>query len=217
MTCDLERVEALFDGTLPEEERAEAEKHLQECPACRTWYAALQELHRPEKAPEDLLERVMFQVEARPRKKRPRTWIRTAAGMAACAVLVLLLGLSPLREMIAPGEGGQAREADPAAYGLEESAPETEVDRWLENIDGGALTEQGRWHMAGELHDLPLSSSETDAVRLWLENAGRTPDSEGESGDAWSLTQEEAAALNEAVPSLGLPTDQEVQLYLPAA
>ena len=54
-----------------------------------------------------------------------------------------------------------------------------------------------------------------DAVRLWLGSAGIVPEAEGEQGSAYCLTAEEAAALSAAVPTLGLPTDQEVQLYLP--
>ena len=216
MNCDFQRVEALFEGTLSEKESAEVRQHLDACPACRRWYEALEELQRPETAPADLLDRVMDEVVAHPRK-RSRRWVRTVASLAACAVLVVLVGFGSLRDTIAPGESGQARDADPdpAAYSVEEEEA-TDMDRWLDGIDHGGIADQGRWHLEGELHDLPLGTEETEAARLWIEHSGLTA-TEGENGSAYCLTAEDAAALNAAVPSLGLPTDGEVQLYLPAA
>ena len=215
MNCDFQRVEALFDGTLSEQESTEVREHMAACPACRRWYAALEELHRPETAPADLLDHVMDEVVAHPRKKN-RRWVRTVAAMAACAAVVVLIGFGSFRDTIAPGEGGQAREADPdpAAYSMDEGES-TDMDRWLASIESGGIADQGRWHLEGELHDLPLGSDETEAARLWIESAGITA-TEGDNGSAYCLTAEETAALNAAVPTLGLPTDGEVQLYLPA-
>ena len=215
MNCDFQRVEALFDGTLSERESAEVREHLSVCPACRRWYGALEELSRPETAPADLLDRVMDEVLAHPRKKN-RRWVRTVASLAACAVLVVLVGFGSLRDTIAPGDGGQARDADPdpTAYSAEEGES-TDLDRWLAGIESGGINHQGRWHLEGELHDLPLGAEETEAARLWIEHSGVTA-TEGENGSAYCLSAEDAAALNAAVPTLGLPTDGEVQLYLPA-
>lgn len=215
MNCDFQRIEALFDGTLSDQESAEVRQHLSVCPTCCRWYEALEGLHRPETAPADLLDRVMDEVAAHPRKKN-RRWVRTVASLAACAVLVVLVGFGSLGDTIAPGEGGQTRDADPdpAAYSVEEGES-TDMDRWLAGIESGGIADQGRWHLAGELHDLPLGSDETEAARLWLERSGLTA-TEGEHGSAYCLAAEDAVALNAAVPSLGLPTDGEVQLYLPA-
>lgn len=100
LSCEeaLEQMSQALDGPLTGEERGELEAHLAGCPACRTDWAALRELHQAmgeleeTPAPEGFADLVMERVreESAPAKVVPlwrRPQWRAAAGLAACAVI----------------------------------------------------------------------------------------------------------------------------------
>ena len=97
LSCEacLERMSAALDGPLSLEDRREMEEHLSACPACRTAWAALESMTDALRevgetpAPPELAAGVMARIT---REKTPvplwkRPWWRSAAGLAACAVL----------------------------------------------------------------------------------------------------------------------------------
>ena len=62
--------------------------------------------------------------------------------------------------------------------------------------------------------DEQLTEKEAEAVRTWLSKQERPADETEENGKVYLLTEEEAAALSEALPELSLP-EKAFSLYLP--
>lgn len=133
LSCEeaLEQMSQALDGPLTGEERGELEAHLAGCPACRTDWAALRELHQAmgeleeTPAPEGFADLVMERVreESAPAKVVPlwrRPQWRAAAGLAACAVICV--GLYYGADRSGAGTAGSlAAVPDPAQWS-EESA-----------------------------------------------------------------------------------------------
>lgn len=98
MACGpfLEMISARLDGVLSEQEQAQLEEHLAQCPSCRSVARELEGLRAAMSGleevpvPPELEERVMNAVHAE--RRGSRTWnrrrmVRSLAGLAACAVL----------------------------------------------------------------------------------------------------------------------------------
>ncbi len=196
--CDFDRIESLLDNTLPEEERSELRRHMETCPACRHWYQALEELRRPVAAPSGFRERVMSEVRATPqsRRKSPHRWMPVAVA-AACLVLVAGIGVGAAKRSDAPPAGTMAREIQESYSGSDATASYR-----CQSADGTVVSDT-------------LTEEQTEAVRSWLAEQVRAADkTDAEGTPLYTLTGEEAAALNRAVPGLALP-ETELWLYLP--
>ena len=210
MLCDFDRIDALAAGELPAEERVSVLAHMENCPACRAYYEAMAGLEGEETAPAGFTGRVMDAVRATPQVKvRRRSVWQGVAAMAACAALVVGLGLSSglLSAGKAPAEGADAAEMSRSDDG--EGAPAGE---------GAELAGYG-----DQATDLPLTvHTLTDAalcqqVRAWLALQGigqLYPDGPRE---AYDLTLAQVQALNAAVPAAALPELTLLQLELKSA
>lgn len=199
--CDFDRIESLFDGTLPPEECNEVRRHMENCPACRRWYAALEELHREVAAPAGLTERVMEQVRVTPQERRkvPRRWMPMAVA-AACVMLVVGLGV-----------GAGYRADMPEAVTM---SREAQSEQKMEPYGGAAEATYHCQTDSGEV-DGVLTREQTEAVRIWLTAQARAAEeTEAAGAPVYVLTAAEVAALNEAVPGLAMPV-VEIQLTLP--
>ena len=197
--CDFERIEALFDDTLPREEREEVRRHMETCPDCRRWYAALEELHTEVAAPDGFTARVMDEVRATPQEKgkTPRRWMPMAVA-AACVMLVVGLGW---------WSEGQREDTPPAAV----------MSRGIESEPySGTTVATYRCQTAdGTVVDGALTEEQTKAVRSWLTAQARPADEmNAEGAPVYCLTKEETAALLAAVPGWEMPV-AETQLTLP--
>ena len=94
MLCDFDRIDALVAGELSDDERKSVLAHMEICPTCRAYYEAMAGLEGGETAPEGFTARVMDAVRATPQVKvRRRPMWQGVAAMAACAALVVGLGL----------------------------------------------------------------------------------------------------------------------------
>lgn len=119
MTCDqsLEAVSAALDGELDENERAELEEHLADCPACRALAEELglisAALRNEERLPEELADRLSAMLGPAPKRAAP--WKRWGALAAA---LVLAVGLGAMaRSNGLLGWGMNASEAPNSSAG----------------------------------------------------------------------------------------------------
>ena len=131
MTCCAENeaaLSALFDGELPEPERAALLAHLETCEGCRTYLAALGALHNaltalPEHdAPEGFTESVLARVRAEKITRR-RTRLLHRFVPAVCAAALLLcagLLLFPHYGRADKADGTECVMADTAAPGTAE-------------------------------------------------------------------------------------------------
>ncbi len=205
MSCNLDRIDALLEGSLSEEERASVLAHMQNCPTCRAYYEALAGLEGDQTAPEDFTARVMAEVRRTPQCKPQRPqYRRVLAGLAACAVLVIGLSAFPLLQ----GRGVN----DDAALDVADIGRSVEQEGQYSTMDDADIAE-----------DLPLTIyTLTDAsvcrqVRLWLEQQGKAPLYGNDSPrEAYDLTADEVKALNQAVPEADLP-QKMLQLELKSA
>lgn len=98
-------IQLALDDLLSPEDRQKLTDHLDNCPACRTYYAELYAMKQAlaqmdEPVPEELHQRILNHIEqyrSEEEKKdtkkvipfRNRRWYRTAAGIAACAVFAV--------------------------------------------------------------------------------------------------------------------------------
>lgn len=94
-------IQLALDDLLSPEERQKLTDHLDQCPACRAYYAelytmmqALSQMEEP--VPEELHERIMSGIEQYRKKTekkvvpfRARRWYKAVAGIAACAVFAV--------------------------------------------------------------------------------------------------------------------------------
>ena len=125
MTCEeaLVLLSGHLDSRNSDEEKAQLQAHLSQCPSCRQLLAELEELDRKllsleSEPPEDLCQSVMEAVrtEPMPQKSRPR-WVVPAATAAAAAV-ILLTGVWAVPKF---------RTTEDAAVELARAVPETAV------------------------------------------------------------------------------------------
>lgn len=119
-----ERISALLDGMLPEEERLELLEHMANCPACQAYFDDQTAIHNAmtsldAQAPAGFTETMMARVRET-KQDAPANkviafphWRRWAATAACCAAAVLgIIGLG------GPHELGPAANRDLAAYSL---------------------------------------------------------------------------------------------------
>ena len=194
MPCNLDQVDALLDGTLPQEQREAVLSHIHSCPACRMYYEAVSGLEGSALPPADFTARVMEAVRTTPqeRVKRRLPLRRYVSGLAACAVVVLGVSL-----WLSAGSGNQAaiQPADAPRIGTENVVP----------YDSGTDSQ------------LPLYSV-TDSqlcaqIRQWMQQENISQTYPQGPREAYDLTAAQAAALCQAIPALELP-ERDLQLEL---
>lgn len=228
-------LDLFVDGELPAEELNRVGDHLAECPGCRAYVddalairAAFPDVEDTA-VPEGFARGVMKRVRAA--KRRPlRRWMGTAAALAACCALVILIRTGPAGgdRAAAPagdaggtavtyGSGGSAAEDAPEAapeMGIaprmapeSEEAPAEKSSRMAET--GGqeefALAAAPRAVMEAAMND--ESGLEEAALRLTWEEAGDLLDGFSvvwENAVEWryELNKEEFRALLEALGRL---------------
>lgn len=202
MPCDFDRIDALVAGTLPEEKRAAMLTHMKNCTACRTYYEAMSALEGSETAPEGFTQRVMDAVLTTPQQKARRSQRRLwsgIAGVAACAVLVVGLGFGS--GLLATGRF--------AAESVNDSAPGLARD-----YDGDAALPEGD-SLGGDDAAIPSdlllpihTLTEPDLcadIRAWLAQEGIPALYGEEQREAYELTADQAATLNQTFPAAALP------------
>lgn len=209
MHCNQEQIEALLDGELTGPEGNAVLAHLRDCPGCRSYYRQLLAMEQALRAdtapvPEDLLADIMSRVHDTPQRRRPKPWLRTVMGMAAC--LVVVLGVYLVRQQAE--KGGDS----PFSGILTDSSANSSVDTGQEAFTDEVVPSDG---------DLAFSSGPADYVltghpelaqqaRQWLSRQGLEPDEDG----IYILTVQQIQGLNAAVPELELPTDDALRLLL---
>ena len=209
MHCNQEQIEALLDGELTGPEGDAVLAHLRDCPGCRSYYRQLLAMEQALRAdtapvPEDLLADIMSRVHDTPQRRRPKPWLRTVMGMAAC--LVVVLGVYLVRQQAE--KGGDS----PFSGILTDSSANSSVDTGQEAFTDEVVPSDG---------DLAFSSGPADYVltghpelaqqaRQWLSRQGLEPDEDG----IYILTVQQIQGLNAAVPELELPTDDALRLLL---
>lgn len=209
MHCNQEQIEALLDGELTGPEGDAVLAHLRDCPGCRSYYRQLLAMEQALRAdtdpvPEDLLADIMSRVHDTPQRRRPKPWLRTVMGMAAC--LVVVLGIYLVRQQAE--KGGDS----PFSGILTDSSANSSVDTGQEAFTDEVVPSDG---------DLAFSSGPADYVlmghpelaqqaRQWLSQQGLEPDGDG----VYPLTVQQIQGLNAAVPGLELPTDDALRLLL---
>ena len=211
MICDFDRIDALLSGELTGEERASVLAHTESCPTCRAYYEAMAGLEGEEAAPAGFTARVMETVRATPQTKvrRHSRWQGLAA-MAACAVLVVGLGLGS-------GMMGRAESAPADADELMRNANDPGTSPMPETVYGKAA--QGDDMQAYDM-PLPVHTLTDEAlcaqVRGWMiehEIPQLYPDGPRE---AYDLTAQQVQELNGDIPLLALP-EEFLQLELKSA
>lgn len=210
MSCNLDRIDALLEGTLPEAERAPVLAHMEGCPACRAYYEALAGLEGEQTAPEGFTTRVMAEVHRTLQRKPQRPpYQRILAGLAACAVLVIGLSTIPLLQSKGSSDSAGAAAPEMLADAARSAEKQEHTDSAMDD--------------AAAADDLPLTvHTLTDAsvcgqVRLWLEQQNKAPlQGDNSPREAYDLTADEVKALNQAVPEADLP-QKALQLELKSA
>ena len=197
MSCDFDRIDALLDGSMPEDERASVLAHMHTCSACRAYHEVMAGLEGDETAPAGFSQRVMEQVRSTPQTKvRRLPYRKIISAVAACTVLIIGLQLLPLT--------GIGASDDSAENGFMKVAPESQFDAYT--ADDAAL-------------QIYTVSDETQcaSARQWLSSNAFPPlYGEDAAREAYGLTAADVAALNNAVPGLDLP-EQMLQLELKSA
>ena len=197
MSCDFDRIDALLDGSLPEDERASVLAHMHTCSACRAYYEVMAGLEGDETVPVGFSQRVMERVRATPQKAARRIpYGKILSAVAACAVLVVSLQLLP-----SLGFGTADESAESISMKI---VPESQFDAYT--ADDAML---------------PVYTVSDEAqcasIRQWLrDNAFPALYGENAEREAYDLTAADVAALNQAVPGLDLP-EQMLQLELKSA
>ena len=211
MTCDFDRIDALCAGELSDDERASVLTHMDTCPACRAYYEAMAGLEGEETTPEGFSARVMDAVRAtaqvKPRRRRS-VWQGVAA-MAACAALVVTLGLNS-------GLFGVNVAAPESA---DESAPSRSADDDGADFSGYQLPENFTDNNAA---DLPLNvhtledAQQCAQVRAWLAQQNIPQLYPDGPREAYDLTADQVTTLMNEFPLLALP-EESLQLELKSA
>jgi len=186
MNCDFDRIEALAEGILSPEEAAQVREHMECCRACRVYYLALNDAAGNDVPPADLHKKIMKRVDETAQNRRPNKIRRSLAAVAACAVLVVGIGLSGGFAGLHSGDSAadMARDLDPKQA---QDLPLT-----VHTVTDAALCAQIRdWLATQEIGELY-----PDAPR-----------------EAYDLTAEQVQSLNAAVPGAALP-EQLLQLEL---
>lgn len=90
-----EMISCLLDGELSQAEQSLVREHIASCPECRSVYDAFSvvsaQLHEEEPLPEELHEKIMSGIKAKPKKKTGIVWIKYLS-VAACLALVIFAG-----------------------------------------------------------------------------------------------------------------------------
>ena len=207
MICDFDRIDALAEGLLGEQDTAQVREHMKNCQSCRIYYLALTDAAGSEQPPENLHERIMQRVNATAQEKAPRRQRRAWHGIAAaaaCAALVLGIGLAG---------GGFTR-----GVGTDDAADMARnyeaMDSDVSGADNGSADD-----FAQDTQDLPLTiytvsdAALCEQIRDWLaaqKIAALYPNGPRE---AYDLTADQVQALNRAIPGAELP-EQPLQLEL---
>ena len=197
MSCDFDRIDALLDGSIPEDERTSVLAHMHICSACRAYYEVRSGLEGEETAPAGFSQRVMAQVRSTPQTKvRRMPYRKIISAVAACAVLIVGLQLLPLMGI---GTGN-------------DSAENTSMKMVPETQHGDAIADDSLLHVYTVSDEAQCIS-----VRQWLRDNG-FPALYGENAEreAYDLSAADVAALNKAVSGLDLP-EQMLQLELKSA
>lgn len=218
MHCNQEQIEALLDGELAGPERDAILAHLRDCPGCRSYYRQLLAMEQALRAdtdpiPEDLLPDIMNRVHATPQRRRPKPWLRTVMGMAACLVVVLGVylvhqqaekgGDSPFSGILTDSCANNSVDADQEAL-TDEAAPS---DGGLAFTSGGTEKQEPSAPADYVLMGYPELAQQ---ARQWLMQQGLEPDEDG----IYTLAPQQVQELNAAVPELELPTDAALRLLL---
>lgn len=212
MTCDFDRIDALCAGELTDEERASVLTHMDTCPVCRAYYEAMTGLEGEETAPEGFTARVMDAVRATPQVKvrRRRVWQGVAA-MAACAALVVTLGLNSGLFGAIP-DGAAPESAPPRSAEADGEGAELSGYQSSETFTDGA----------GNAVDLSLTvqtltdAALCDQVRTWLSQQNIPQLYPDGPREAYDLTADQVKALVQEFPLLALP-EVSLQLELKSA
>ena len=221
MTCDFDRIDALVAGELSEDECKTMLTHMEHCPTCRAYYEAMAGLEGEDTVPEGFTQRVMDTVRATPQTKvrRRRPMWQSVAAMAACAALVVGLGLGSglMRTESAPESANEAMEMTrDYTQGTREPLLVDDADNSIPGHDNASALE------SYEASDLPLTvQTLTDPVlcaqvRTWLSDRGIAALYGEGQREAYDLTADEAKALHQDFPELDLP-HQMLQLELKSA
>lgn len=100
-----EMISCLLDGELSQAEQSFVREHIAACPECRSVYDAFSavsaQLHEEEPLPEELHEKIMSGIKAKPKKKTGIVWIKYLS-VAACLALVIFAGVKS--GMLSPAE-----------------------------------------------------------------------------------------------------------------
>ena len=218
MTCDFDRIEALCAGELSGEERASLLAHMDTCPACRAYYEAMAGLEGEETAPEGFAERVMDAVRATPQTKvsrRPRRVWQGVAAMAACAVLVMGLGLNAGllgADRVAPESADAPATPNRSAEGDSHIDPELSEYQTPDFITGDDTNASDLPLTVHTLSDPTLCAQ----VRDWLAQQNIPQLYPDGPREAYDLTADQVRQLNHDIPLLALP-EELVQLELKSA
>ena len=90
-----EMISCLLDGELSQAEQSLVREHIASCPECRSVYDAFsavsEQMHEEEPLPEELHEKIMSGIKAKPKKKTGIVWIKYLS-VAACLALVIFAG-----------------------------------------------------------------------------------------------------------------------------
>lgn len=210
MPCDFDRIDALLEGSLPEDQRASVLTHIESCSACRAYHDAMASLEGTQAVPEGFTARVMEQVRRTPQKKAAHIpYRKLLSGLAACVLLVIAVSAAPLLGFSGvDGSGGSAVQTADGARNTGGSAPEDAVILPYDDAaDSDSL--------------LPVYTLTDDDLcaqaRSWLAQNGKLPLYDGVAPrEAYDLTAEEVMALNQAIPEAALP-NQTLQLELKIA
>lgn len=218
MHCHQEQIEALLDGELTGPEGDAVLAHLRDCPGCRSYYRQLLAMEQALRAdttpvPEDLLADIMSRVHDTPQRRRPKPWLRTVMGMAACLVVVLGVylvrqqaekgGDSPFSGILTDSSANSSVDADEDTF-TDEVTPS---DGGLTFASGGAEEQESSGPADYVLMGHPELAQQ---ARQWLSRQGLEPDGDG----IYPLTVQQIQGLNAAVPGLELPTDDALRLLL---
>lgn len=168
----MELISARLDDPLTPEEEQARRAHLAHCPACRAVEGQLAALHgafvelEDLSAPDDFVQRVLtrIQAETRPsplplRRSIFKTWGRSLAGLAACALLCIGL----YRADLLPGSDNGASTPTAALYSMESEGSEPMPDP-SNNVPAPALVPEAPRSRACEEQALPSpAAADTDA------------------------------------------------------
>ena len=181
-----------------------------------------QSLHGDEQPSPDFTARVMAQVRATPQRKRRSPYLKIAAGLAACAAIVILAvpllspkgSMAPAADCAAPEETNcetaVCDDAGDTTVYEEESesvpelsqAPEKRKDSTpAEPPANMMMTAPPREPDSDTAVFCPDDKALCDDAAVWLKEQGIEPEDDG----LYHLTADTAADLAEALPELELP------------